>query len=105
MKNDKKLITFEELKRIFSEHEINNSDKEPLIGRVVFTEDSFDKKYTSEQRTYEFSSRNKYFMAGKNGNSIFADCLDGKDLRIRLDWYIGIDWHVEYCYIVEDRSV
>jgi hypothetical protein len=40
------------------------------------------------------------------GNSLFGDCLDGKDTRVRLDRYIHHEedaekWKVEYCYIIE----
>ena len=53
----------------------------------------------TEPGDYEFTSDNKYFLGNMSGNSIYADCLDGKDLGVRLDWYLG-QWEIDYCYIV-----
>lgn len=62
--------------------------------------------FTDEQRSYAFTNHNKFFIPSNIGNSIFADCLDGNDIGIRLDWYInpGVagSWKVEYCYIKEE---
>lgn len=34
-----------------------------------------------------------------------ANCLDGKDVGIRLEQHIRtLDWNVEYCYIKEERE-
>lgn len=79
-------------------------NKERLEGVVVYTEDSFSKPYTEKQRSYIFSSDNKAFLPNQLSNSIFADCLDGLDCGVRLDWYMhGEDrWKVEYCYLLED---
>ena len=38
------------------------------------------------------SKENNYFREGKISNSLFGDCLDGKDVGIRLDWY---NWTIE----------
>ena len=73
-----------------------------LKAVVVFTEDSFSKPFTEKERSYQFTSDNKAFLPNQLSNSIFADCLDGKDLGVRLDWYMGTDWKVEYCYLLED---
>lgn len=75
-----------------------------LRGVVVFREDSWDKPYTETQRSYQFSSDNKAFLPDQLGYSIFADCLDGKDLGVRIDWYMKDDknpWKVDYCYLLE----
>lgn len=77
--------------------------EEQMYAVAVITEDSFDEQYTEEERSYMFSSDNKAFIPNQIGNSIFSDCLDGKDLGVRLDWYIPESWSVEYCYIVEDK--
>ena len=67
---------------------------------IVFTEDSFSEFYFLEQRSYVVSSNNKLFNPASLGSSLFGDCLDGSDLGVRLDIYIGSgDWHVEYCYM------
>lgn len=75
-------------------------NKEHITAVVVFTEDSFNKPYTELQRSYEFTSDNKAFLANQSSNSIFADCLDGTDDGVRIDWYMGgkDGWKVEYCY-------
>lgn len=71
-----------------------------LKGVIVFTEDSFNQHYTLEERSYLTTNHNKRFL-DNIGNSLYADCLDGIDLGVRLDWYISDGWKVEYCYIVE----
>lgn len=71
---------------------------------AVITRDSFSKEYTLEERSYMFTNHNKFFIPENCGNSIFADCLDGKD-SIRLDAYVRtLSWNVEYCYIKEERE-
>jgi hypothetical protein len=68
---------------------------------VVFTGKGMNRDdYTEVQRSYQFSSDNKYFLSDQIGNSIFADCLDGTEHGVRLDWYIH-EWEVDYCYMVE----
>ena len=79
--------------------------KEHLEGVVVFKEESWDRTYTEQQRSYRVSSDNKAFLPNQLSNSIFADCLDGTDGGVRLDWYMHDDkkpWKVEYCYLLED---
>ncbi|MDO5332203.1 MAG: hypothetical protein Q4E99_05935 [Bacillota bacterium] len=74
-----------------------------LVARVVITEDSFDKPYTLDERTYEFTSDNKAFL-DMISNSIFANCIDGKDIGVRLDYYIPDSWKVEYCYLMNEEE-
>lgn len=79
--------------------------KERLKGVVVFTENSFSKPFTEKERSYQLTSDNKAFLPNQCGNSIFADCLDEKDLGVRLDWYMHDPknpWRVEYCYLLEN---
>lgn len=74
---------------------------------VVFTKDSWGREYSLESRSYEISHDNRYFQPMANANSLFGNCLDGKDNDVRLDRYMsllpeeGIRWKVEYCYITE----
>ena len=77
---------------------------EHLMGVVVFTEDSFSKVYSEKSRSYFVSSDNKAFLPHQHSNSIFADCLDGTDWGVRLDWYMYDEkpWKVEFCYLLED---
>ena len=68
---------------------------------IVFTEDSFSKPYTLEERSYKINREwGKYFKSGMIGNSLYGDCLAGTDKGVRLDWYLG-DWKVDYCYIIK----
>lgn len=85
------------------EHNITAKGSKPdtLVAVVVLTEDSFNKPYTEVERSYRFSNHNKAFIADQISNSIFADCLDGNDSGVRLDWYIPTEWKVEYCYFEE----
>ena len=87
------------------EHDITSKGygNDVLKGVIVFTEDSFDKQYPLESRSYEVTNHNKAWIAGQCSNSIFGDALDGTDNGVRLDWYMsGKDgWKVDYCYIVE----
>lgn len=93
-----------ELMRKFNEENgyTTKGNKEHMYMVVVITESSFDKPYTLTERSYVFSNDNKAFFPNMYGNSIFADCLDERDLGVRLDLYIPKEWKVEYCYIVED---
>lgn len=103
VEDDETHLTWKELNDIIDQHNKENgikqqySDKNPLNCVVVFTQDSFDKEYPVESRSYEFTSDNKYFLPEMGGKSIFAHCLDDSE-DIRLDWYLN-DWNIEYCYI------
>lgn len=98
------IITFSELCNIFNKHNEDNnitqqfSDKNPLIGGICFHKNSFNGDFTEKERTYTFRSDNKYFISGLNGKSIFANCEDGTDQGIRLDYYLN-HWTVDYCFI------
>ena len=78
---------------------------EPVKGYIVFTEDSFNKPYSEEARTYEVSSGCKRFNPKMIGTSIFGSCIDGTDNGVRLDWYMWEDnnpWKVEKCYVSKE---
>lgn len=77
-------------------------NKEHLYMVAVIKEDSFNEPYSLTERSYAFSNDNKAFLPNQSSNSVFADCLDGRDLGVRLDWYIPTVWKVDYCYIMED---
>ena len=104
-----KKITWSELEKAMwkfnEEHGYKYKGNEKrLEGVVVFTEDSFTKPYTEKSRSYRFTSDNKAFLANQCSNSIFADCLDGTDDGVRIDWYMHdpkMPWKVEYCYLLE----
>ena len=102
-------ISFDELRDIFYDHNSENGikgqfeDKAPLYGNVVISQDSFNKPYSEEERTYVFRSDNKAFLSGMIGNSIISDSKDGSDKGVRLDWYIWDGWEIERCYITKEE--
>jgi hypothetical protein len=93
-------ITFDELRKQAYE----NKWKKAVI---VFTEDSFNKKYPLESRSYEVYSNAKAFIPNSLGFSMFGNCLDGTDKGVNLVNYMFYhdnpdeNWRVEYCYIIE----
>lgn len=98
-------ITYSELTKRFYSHEATRPT-EHLTAHIVFTEDSFTKKYPLESRTYVVSSDNKAFIPGMGGYSIYGSALDGSDPCVRLERYMAAErggkdgWKVDYCYIV-----
>lgn len=97
-----KKITFSELEKAFwdfNQSHSNGEGKEYITGVIVYKASNWDKEFTETERSYRTSSKNRAFQAGKISNSIFANCLDGKDLGVRLDWY---DWEIDYCYLDEE---
>ena len=99
-------ISFHELYKRFLEHnKANNTsdqfgDNNSLTGVIVFKQSSFQQNYTEVERSYRFTSDNKYFMPNMGGSSLYANCLDGTDNGVRLDWYFG-KWKIDYCYTEE----
>lgn len=73
---------------------------------AVISQDSFDKEYSLEERSYIYTNDNKAFLSNMGGYSIFANSMDGSDF-VRLEQYV-IDegnkngWKVEYCYILSE---
>lgn len=107
MNKEIKKITFDELYDRFVKHNEKNrvttqysdSKSKRLYGVVVFKSENWPgKDYSLESRSYQFVSDNKYFIPGLGGSSIFADCLDGSEEGVRLDWYLQ-EWRIDYCYI------
>lgn len=102
-----KKITYAELRNLFREHESTRPSKH-LTGFIVFTENSFEKPYPLDARTYEVSSNNKAFQPGMGGYSIYGSSLDGNDFGVRLEYYMAVErggtdgWKVDYCYLKEE---
>lgn len=100
--------TYEELKKLFRSVEEAGRQRLHICGFIVFSQDSFRKEFSERDRTYYVSSDNKAYQAHKGGYSIFANCLDGKDLGVRLEQYMAEElggqngWKVERCYIDTD---
>lgn len=98
--------TYKELAKAFREHERTHSDGSHLNGAIVFTEDSFNRPYSLEARTYLVSSNNKAFIPGMGGYSIYASAADGSDPMVRLEGYMAEEhggakgWKVDYCYLI-----
>jgi hypothetical protein len=102
-------MTLQEVFALFYKHNEENpttqfGDEKRLTAVVVFKQGPwFNAEYSQVERSYRFSSDNKHFIPGMGGNSIYANCLDGVEKGIRLDWYIH-KWEVDYCYL-EDETV
>lgn len=101
-----KEMTYQEMKQRFWEAEKSGTGH--LVGRIVFTEDSFDKPYSELSRTYEISSNNKAFQSGMGGYSIFGRCLDGTDPCLRMEGYMAAEmggshgWKIEKCFLMDN---
>lgn len=102
-----KKLTYAEFRdAMFKFNEEHPDRKSLLYGVIVFTKDSFSANYTEKERSYRTCSENYGFQHGKISNSIYANCLDGKDLGVRLDWYMHGEnpWKVEYCYLENTKA-
>ena len=98
-----KKITFSELRKAFQEFNQshnNGADREYITGVIVYKASNWDKEYTETERSYRVASNNNAFKSGKISTSIYANCLDGKDIGVRLDWYD--EWEIDYCYLDEE---
>ena len=95
-------LSYREMSDMFTH--INVTGGEHLCGYIVFSEDSFDKTYSEQSRTYVISSDNKAFKPSAGGFSIYGSCLDGSDQNIRLEEYLRGEkaWHIERCYMKKD---
>lgn len=95
-------MSYAELSALFKS--VNDKALPHITGYVVFTSDSFDKPYNEESRSYRISSNNKAYQSGMGGYSIYASCLDGTDLCLRLEGYMRGDngWKIEKCYMLKD---
>ena len=102
-----KKITFEELRNYFIVHnKTHDYWKDKIEAVIVFTEDSFDREYSEESRSYKINNDNKTFR-NCISNSLFGYCLEGTDQGVRLDHYMEYygnkpGWKVDYCYLVEE---
>lgn len=89
-------------------NETHNWAKESIEGVIVFTEDSFSKEYSLEERSYVVSSNSKAWISSMGGYSIFGSSLDGSDVCVRLDYLMAserggeLGWKVDYCYFLEE---
>lgn len=86
------------MKEFKSFNELRDVEFEEAV--VVYTEDSFPRQFTEEERSYRFSKSCPYYEDGKISNRITGSCLDGLDNGVRLDWYFD-KWTIEKIYIVK----
>lgn len=70
-------------------HKLYESDNKITI---IYSQDNWQKSFTETERTYKTDTEQKYFNPNMCGISLFGNCLDGKDLGVRLDYY---NWKVE----------
>lgn len=97
-------ITYAEMAETFRKREYPGPT-EHLTGYIVFTEDSFEKLYSLEARTYRVSSNNKAYQPNMGGYSIYGSAIDGSDPMVRLERYMAAEkggkngWKVDYCYL------
>lgn len=84
-------ITFDDL--------YNRTDWQEAV--IVIDNVSFDKEYPLESRSYVVSRNANYFRSGLISKSLIGSSLDGTDMYVRLDWYLFVEWKVEYCYILK----
>jgi hypothetical protein len=88
-------MSYEELRERFYEHN-RQRPAEPLSAVIVYAQSNWDDPYTETERSYRVHSDCWGFMEGKISSAVYGNCLDGKDIGVRLDWY---RWKVEYCYL------
>lgn len=93
-------IPFSELEATmmcFNKEHPEKQDTACITGVIVFKQENWPGKlYSIKERSYRVSNANRAFQEGKISNQLSGNCLDGKDLGVRLDWY---KWTVDYCYI------
>lgn len=106
-------MNYKELKAIFCAQEERNKKEhtdEHIVGYIVFDQRSFTASYSEASRTYAVSSKNKAFIPGMGGYSIYGSAIDGTDDNVRLEAYMkeergGTDgWIVERCYLPKKEA-
>lgn len=73
---------------------------------IVFKSESFSNNYSLKERSYKINRNSKWFNPEMIGCSLFGNCLDDKDLGVRLDWYMRDTehpWIIDYCYIIDEE--
>lgn len=68
-----------------------------ITAVIVYKQSNFNKPYTELERSYRIDNccGKAFFDTVSGSQSIRADCLDGKDLGVRIDYY---HWEIDYCY-------
>ena len=100
-----KELSYAGLYRLFQAVEAVGNSRVHVEGRILFTQDSFNKEYSEAARTYVVSSDNKAFRPNTGGYSIYGTSLDGTDRMVRLERYMAAEhggkdgWKVEKCSV------
>lgn len=102
-------IAFYEVKRLFKEYNLKhgveyggpNNKVKPITAVIVYKQESFPTPYTELERSYRISSDGgkAFFDMPSGSQSMMGDCLDGKDLGVRLDC---LGWKIDYCYLEQE---
>ncbi len=88
---------FESIMMTYNKRFPEKQDTASITGVIVFRAENWPKcPYSVKERSYRVSNANRAFQEGKISNQLSGDCLDGKDLGVRLDWY---NWSIDYCYM------
>lgn len=90
-------------------HKVNTSTDHTLQMVLVFTRESFpNQQFTETERSYQVGNANNRWIEGLISNALWGDCLDGKDVGVRLDYYLN-EWTIEYAYFLtpedEERAL
>ena len=60
---------------------------------ITYARCNFSKPFNRKERTYIVASNGgKACFNGMCGSSLWGDCMDGRDMGVRLDWY---DWKID----------
>lgn len=85
---------------LFDEMDKCNKTGNHRTAVIVFSSKNFpNKNYTEKERSYESYSDQWGWDYSKSGRCRIANCLDGIDNGVRLDYY---NWEVEYWYWKEN---
>ena len=68
---------------------------------ITYAQSNFTRQYTPKERAYIVASNSgKACYHGLCGNSLIGDCMDGRDIGVRLDAY---DWTVESIFQIPEH--
>lgn len=101
-------LKYYELTALFRAVEKITRTQVHVKGKIRFTEDSFQEKYSEEARTYIVGSDCKAFQPGMLGYSIYGSSEDGSDRNVRLDTQMRAEkggklgWKVESCFMTDE---
>lgn len=93
-----KKISYSDFCSIMSEHHNGGDYKKAISGVIVYKPENWKEPYTETERSYRVYS-NCHRFGSYISNEMTGNCLDGRDMGVRLDWY---RWKVDYCYIDDE---